>query len=488
MIESLESRIAPAAILAFTDSDGDAITVKASKGTNAQLATAVARDGMGNITVVTLSSAIYEGSNFSITATTPHGSHGDGHIAVPIFNASGTDLGVVSIDGDVGSGAIGSNTAGTPAVKSFTALSLGITNSSLAPLVLDGVVPLFALKSDIGPSGGLIFGGSTPVGNLVGKIVIGGNIVGSGASSGGDMVIGGGVGSIAVKGIVLGGSANDTGSIVIGTGTGATPTRISVGSLIGNSGEFSGSIRATGPLGAVTVTGNIVAGTNTLSGSIISEKNISSITVGQSISDNSSADGEIAAGADISSGVLGGSDNLGKLTIKGSIAGEENSQYQIVASNDISSISIKGDADGATISSGGNIGAVIVGGSLLETEISAHGTGVGLALGSVVIHGSVRSADFFTGKAAISTQSVDTNATMGKISIAGDALGITIESGTAAGPTSRVASVTFAGPVFDVGIFSSDIVKLTVDGAAAPLTPGANNDNNAFGGVTYNET
>ena len=37
-VELLESRIAPAAIYHFTDVDGDLVTIKTSKGTDAQLA------------------------------------------------------------------------------------------------------------------------------------------------------------------------------------------------------------------------------------------------------------------------------------------------------------------------------------------------------------------------------------------------------------------------------------------------------------------
>jgi hypothetical protein len=40
-VEPLETRIAPAAIFTFIDVDGDAVTVKTSKGTNADLAAVI---------------------------------------------------------------------------------------------------------------------------------------------------------------------------------------------------------------------------------------------------------------------------------------------------------------------------------------------------------------------------------------------------------------------------------------------------------------
>lgn len=41
VLESLESRLALAAVVTFTDIDGDVVTAKTSKGTNADLATAL---------------------------------------------------------------------------------------------------------------------------------------------------------------------------------------------------------------------------------------------------------------------------------------------------------------------------------------------------------------------------------------------------------------------------------------------------------------
>jgi hypothetical protein len=485
MIEPLESRIAPAAILTFTDSDGDAITVKASKGTDTQLATAVARDGLGNITAITLSNSIYEGSDFSIAAKIPHGGHGDGHIAVPVINAAGTDLGVVSIDGDVGSGAIGSNTAGTPAVKSFTAESIGVSNSSLAPLNFHGVVPSFTVKGDVGSFGALTFTAAGVVGNILGKATVDGNLDGGSAANGGLILVSGSADSIVVKGALLGGSAADTGAIEIVGGN--TPTKVTVGSLLGGSGISSGSVRADGPLGAVTVTKNIVAGTNTLSGSIVSQTNIISVTVGQSILGNSSLDGEIAAGANVNSGTLDNSGNLGKVTVKGSIAGTGDALYSILADNALTSVSVAGDAFGASIESGGNLGTVTVGGNFINSQIYAHGTGSGLGIGSVAVHGLASNLFISSGHVVVSSQTQDINATIGSIVIAQEAVGVIIEAGSNTGISSQLNSVTIGGPAVDTGIFSNDLVKLTVAGAAAPLTPGANNDKSSFGGVSYDE-
>jgi hypothetical protein len=482
MIEPLEDRIAPAAILNFTDAAGDSITVKASKGTNTQLATAVVRSG-GNITAINLSNAIYEGSNFSITATIPHGGHGPGTIAVPAINATGTDLGIVSIDGDVGSGTIGSDTAGTPAVKSFTATSIGLSNSSLGTLIFDGVVPSFATKGDIGPLGELRFQAAPATVDILHKATIGGGIVGGTTADGGTLVVAGGAGSITVKGEVIGGSTNVSGSIVIEGST--LPTKISVGALTGGDGNESGSILALGPLGAISVARNITGGNGTVSGSVISEGNIASVSVGGAVLGDTTGFCEIGAGANIGNGVLASSGNLDKVHIAGSAGGS--GIYTIAAHDDIGSVGIAGDSNQMSIDSGGNTGSVTIGGNVFASTINPHGTGSGLALGSVAIHGGVHDLSVDSGGVVVAGQSSDANATIGKVTVAGGADSMSVEGGTVSGISSEITSVSIGGPAIDVNVLSNFIAKLTVGGASAPLIPGANNDNSTFAGVAYNE-
>jgi hypothetical protein len=482
MIEPLESRIAPAAILTFTDGAGDAVTVKASKGTNTQLSTAVVRSG-GDITAINLPNTIYEGSNFSISVSIPHGGHGHGTIAVPSINASGTDLGTVSIDGDVGGGIIGSNTSGTPAVKSFTAVSIGESNSSLNTLELNGVVPAFALKGDLAPLGALRFQGTAASGNLLGKATIDGGILGGGTVGGGFLLVEGSAGSIIVKGEMIGGTVNLTGVIDIVGST--TPTKVSVGDLIGSIGEFSGAIRAEGPLGAVSVARNVTGGTGLLSGSIVSEGNITSVSIGGTIVGNLANVSEIGAGASVFTGVLSSSGSLGKVTIGGSagIGG----LYEIESDGNISSVAIGGDANGLTVESGGNTGSVTIGGDMFASLISAHGTGTGLALGSATIRGSVQTGFVTAGEVVVSTQTVDENATMGTVTVGHEANVMIIEGGTVAGITSEIHSVSIGGPAISVEVASNFINKITVGGLLAPLTAGANNDNSTFAGVSFDE-
>ena len=86
-IEPLEPRIAPAAVFTFTDVDGDIVTVKTSKGTNADLAAVLtfsdpaAANPRQLQTINLSSSAGFAGTDLSVTAKRgPTG--GDGRVNV----------------------------------------------------------------------------------------------------------------------------------------------------------------------------------------------------------------------------------------------------------------------------------------------------------------------------------------------------------------------------------------------------------------------
>lgn len=69
LIESLEPRIAPAALFAFAESDGDSVTIKTSKGANTDLATAVTLDPTNAfIASINRTAPIFAGTNPSIVS------------------------------------------------------------------------------------------------------------------------------------------------------------------------------------------------------------------------------------------------------------------------------------------------------------------------------------------------------------------------------------------------------------------------------------
>src|SRR5688572_12817227 len=116
MIEALETRIAPAAVFTFTDVDGDLVTIKTSKGTNAELAAIITKMEVVPGTTpkeqlqkidFSANAAVFAGTNLTITAKrTADG--GDGLVNVGYVDAADSDggtslqLGVVKIAGDLG--------------------------------------------------------------------------------------------------------------------------------------------------------------------------------------------------------------------------------------------------------------------------------------------------------------------------------------------------------------------------------------------------
>src|SRR4051812_32074116 len=99
-IEALESRIAPAAVITFTDLDGHSVKVASTKGTLEQLQTAVGVTDQGVATSVLsfdFTSSVFKGSDITVTA----GADATDTIftRVEFFNAAGNDLGKVTVDG-----------------------------------------------------------------------------------------------------------------------------------------------------------------------------------------------------------------------------------------------------------------------------------------------------------------------------------------------------------------------------------------------------
>src|SRR5438067_2696317 len=130
-IEILESRIAPAAVFFYTDVDGDAVTVKTSKGTDAQLEAIthpfLVAAGLGaqlQKIDFSLDPTHFLGTDITITAHPQFADadkilDGDGHANIGFINATGINLGKVTVNGDLGKIEAG-NAGGVPAIKTLT--------------------------------------------------------------------------------------------------------------------------------------------------------------------------------------------------------------------------------------------------------------------------------------------------------------------------------------------------------------------------------
>jgi hypothetical protein len=254
-IEPLEPRIAPAAVFSFTDADGDLVTVKSSKGTNAQLEAALtlSNSGMGkNVDEITLGAAIYKGADFSIDAKIPPTGTGDGLVKVAKFTAGGVNLGKVRIDGDLLDATIGDLSGIGYGVKSLVVHTLGkVFSMAPAGITLNHGVGFLDVKA------GMFGANSLTIEGPVGKLIIGGDIVNNGSDLSSFINISGKVGTFLVKGSLHGGDKDFTSSIVV---TADVKSLTVQGSLFGAKGKYSGGISVAGKVGAFTIGGSIFQG------------------------------------------------------------------------------------------------------------------------------------------------------------------------------------------------------------------------------------
>src|SRR5262245_40919254 len=135
-VEPLECRTAPAALVnpttvSYTDVDGDSVTVRTTRGTFDLASNFLFVDTDPGPAVreqlqrLTLTSDGFEGATVSVIATRSATNGGDGFANVGELNANFRHLGVVTIDGDLGRVMAGNSAAGTTAIQSLTAQSMG---------------------------------------------------------------------------------------------------------------------------------------------------------------------------------------------------------------------------------------------------------------------------------------------------------------------------------------------------------------------------
>ena len=390
MIEPLESRIAPASIaVTYTDIDGDLVRITASNA----IAVAPPLD-LGDLTTVggqlrslTLSDPGFFGANIIFTVTQKPG--GDGLAHVGFIDATGVDLGNVTVKGDLGSIDAGDATLTTHAVKLLSARSMGAFGTA----TLGG-----SLQSDIrGPLGAL-------------KIT--GDVVGAYLS-----VIGGGIGAVTIGGSLVGGPQDHTGAIIADGGD-IGAVRIG-GDVVGGSGSFSGVVQsASGKMGTVNVGGSIRGGGNTATGLIYSFGNMGAVTIGH----------DILGGSGLQSGAILANGNLPGVTLGGSLLAQPGNQ---------------GGASSALIFCGGTLGLVKIahdvrGGAGNDSGyINANGAITTVQIGGTVMGGSGEQSG-----------AVHSYTKLGTVRVGGDLRGgYDLYSGAIFTTTGEIGSVTIGGSV-----------------------------------------
>lgn len=569
-IEPLEARIAPATLtgrtLTYTDIDGDKVTITFTLGTYTDtdftFNTAFADPGKQQLFSMNFDTDP-DKAETNITMKVTKVAGGDGQAHVGFINAEHYDLGTVTILGDLGRIMAGAVADNDPGVKSLKVASMGIfaTNTQggngntitrvvgeLSSLEVKGNIDRAEINAngygkitvggsviggtadysgqifssggsmgDITIKGDLIGGGGTQSGQIssfgkIGKIVIGGSVIGSSGqdavdrfSGSGSIISGrgapGDIPSITIGGRLEGGAGLGSGAIAVGTNVNHPSTvgalvikggvaggagtqsgaiwvngaakAISVGSVTATSGNYDttndglgeaqGQIYVKGTLGSLTILGDLRGGSGVSTGIIQAEDNIGTIKIGGSIV---AGDGKFRA-------AIYGQKSIGAVTIGGDIDGRfgSNQEAGILASDNIASVKVGGGMLLASLQAGDQLGAVSVKGNLFSAIIVARGQVIqgattDLAIKSLTVGGSVMFSKVIAGFDIFTSAVTNGDAQIGAVTVAGDWLASDLAAGVIAGAggdfgdgndtvapgsagiISRIASVTIKGGVF----------------------------------------
>jgi hypothetical protein len=483
----------------WTDVDGDLVTLKVSKttgtldGTNFKLLAKSTTDARAQLLSLALGS-LFSGADVSITAKRAGG--GDGKVNVGFLNASFTDLGNVTVGGDLGKIIVGDSDAAAP-FQNLTVGSMGVfgartqgTGGDLGSNIL-GPAGAVKIAGDVREARLVFQDGGTEAPGRVASLTIGGSVFGGGTTFAGLIAAQGSFGPVKIGGDLVGGAGVASGYL-------ESPAIASLtvgGSLLGGAGALSGTVLG-GELafnGIFNVTGSIGA-----------------VTIG----------GDQRGGGGANSGALFAGTGIGKVAIKrDQIGGAAVNSGIIFTTNpgaNIASVTIGGDARGGDVAfsggifAGGALGPVSVKGDIVGTADHAYtlrGSGpltgaASVAIASVKVGGDFERALILAG---YGSDNVPTNghAQIGAISIGGDWMASSVTAGLiphssatspigafgngddrfiAGGPTgvvASIASITIKGRALGslgsgdrFGIVAERIGSVTVGGVKLAFTTG----------------
>lgn len=538
--EPLEARIAPAAIVTYTDVDGDLVKITASTGPLDLADLTLAGGTSGQLQKLNLTAAGFDGAKITFTVTKQPG--GDGLAHVGFIDATGRDLDSVTVKGDLARIVAGDGvTTDDPGLNLLSVRSLGTLGLASGAVSLSskitGQLGALVVTKDFteayleiagGGIGSVKIGGDFNGGRLantgsissagaIGSLTIGGNLVAGQGPSSASIYSTASIGAVKVGGSIAGGGGNGSGQV---RGVTSVGTVTIGGSLLGGSGAESGGIFAGTTLGLVKVKGSVLGASGTNSGRISSGGALAGVQIGGDLAGGSnSGSGAISSGAMLGPVKIGGSLIGGKPPFDGVLA----SAGSIFASGRIASIAIRGAimssyyiGAGATafcgsIGAGADIGSLSVGRGIFGNElapitISAGGqavkplTGDDLAIGKITVKGDVRFAKILAGFNT-SLGSFNADASIGPVSVSGDWVASSLVAGAQDGGkvgfgvgdivqpvgntalVSRIASITIRGDVTgsatvgdQFGFVAQRIDALKVGGRIGLFNPGKSND------------
>ena len=377
--ENLESRLAMAGLVAFTDVDGDIVTVQTNRGTNALLAAAITLSPQGTVGGFQLRSVIltdpaFARTNLTITAR-PGTSGGNGQVDVGEILSS-LDLGRVTVGGDIGRIQAGDSNLRTSGMAAFTVKSIGVRGTVTgAPdfvSAVNGSVPMIRVASHLV--------GFFQVGGRAADVVIGGSISGINASDG---FLANSIGRMTVGESIYGGTAVQSGAVFAGAGG---ITRLVIGgNVIGGAGERSGSVLSAGRIGFAKIGGSVIGANGVQSGSIMNGSGgITRLVVG----------GSIVGGSVDMSGSVTAYGSVGSITVGGSMIGSNgNGSGVVYAPAGIGTLDIAGSLSGGIGLSSGSVAGTRIGtlrlGGIQAGDGPLSGAVRAISLGTMVVRGDI---------------------------------------------------------------------------------------------------
>jgi hypothetical protein len=458
-VEFLESRIAPASIT-FTDVDGINVTISSSKGSAADLqqAAILVAEGSGQeLRELRLSDLadVFKGANISIVKGTLDDTQ---FVNVGFVNATGLDLGKLTIDGDLGRILAGDENSITAAAKKLTVGSIGVqglnTQDAGGTLISKflGRLGSLTVKGDFKEASFTVLGVdpdpdeniSTPIDARgdIGDIIIGGNLIGGAVAKTGSIYAKGSIGNIMITGSVLGGSGDSSGSIT----SERTMGKVNVGGDVKGGllavSNLSGRIFSAERMGSVKVGGSLNGGGGMESGNISTAGGLGNVTIL----------GDIIGGQGLKSGAVGAGGQIGRITIGaeaggGNITGGAGEQSgSILSGGNMKAVKVFGNITGGdqkyagSITSEGKIASAFIDGSMTGGDGEQSGAiGSSLALGAVNLKGDLVGGDGNNSGNILSSKSIDS------VNVQGSVKGGSGEQSGAIGCITKLGPVTITG-------------------------------------------
>jgi hypothetical protein len=451
-LATASAKLVNATTVTYDDVDGDHVTVKFSQpvlnagnvNTVFKFNTGMVNDGVParqQLQLIDLTVLGTSGLNLTVTVK-PGG--GDRLANIGYINATGLDLGTVSVPGDLGRIDAGDADVATPGLKALAVRSLGRLGVDTQPAASATFTP--GVHSQI--SGGLgsltlkqdLAGASLDVTGAIGPVTIGGSLIGGSDTDSGKIHSDGGIGVVTIGHDVQGGSGINSGLIA----TGGQLAGVTVGgSLIGGSQSNSGQVSSTADLGPVKVGHNVLGGSGGGSGFIGTNGKLAGIIVGGSL---------LSGPGSFSGGILSRLD-LGPVTIGGDVVGGATAQTGFVKSTaaGITSVTVAGSLLGGAGDNSGQI-ANGVGGDIGPVKIG-HDVQGGFGGSSGLIFGNNRITTVAIGGSLLGGAGPNS----GEISSGGNIRAITIGHDLRGGAGGDSGDIDSAGKVASVIISGSVI-------------------------------